>query len=78
MADFPKLPPTEGDRDRGASLLAVVISTSLLSTVIVLLRLYTRIKVIHNLGWDDYTIIVAQVMRLLLDSTRHHLYIYRL
>lgn len=72
MADFPQLRPADGDQDRAATLLAVVISTTLLSTATVLLRVYTRIKVIRNLGWDDYTIIVAQVTRLLFSSIRSH------
>lgn len=65
MADMsPKVSPTEGDQDRRATLLAVVTSVTLLSTTIVLLRVYSRVKFIHHLGWDDYTIIMAQVMRL--------------
>lgn len=77
MADFSDLPPAEGDQDRRATLLAVVISTTLLSTATVLLRVYTRVKVIHKLGWDDYTVITAQVMRLLLASIRNHLHVCR-
>ncbi|MCJ1269651.1 hypothetical protein MMC22_009543 [Lobaria immixta] len=65
MADFPKVRPADGDQDRAATLLAVVISTTLLSTATVLLRVYTRIKVLRNLGWDDYTIIVAQALSIL-------------
>lgn len=64
MAELPDLPPAEGDQDRKAVLLTVVISMTILSTATVLLRIYTRTKVIHNLGWDDYTIVAAQVIRL--------------
>lgn len=78
MADFPQFPPPEGDQDRRATLLAVVIPMTLLSTATVLLRVYTRRKVLHNLGWDDYIVIIAQVMRLLGATMCSDLYVCRL
>lgn len=72
MIASPKFPPTDGDDDRRATILAVVISMTLLSTATIILRVYTRIKVIHNLGWDDYTIVIAQVIRLRSELIRNH------
>lgn len=62
-ADFQHLsPPREGDQDRRWVLLAVVGSATLLSTATVILRIYARIKVTRNVGWDDRTIVMAQVL----------------
>ena len=63
MSGFQKLsPPAKGDQDRRWTLLAVVIPMTILSTATVVVRLYTRTKVIRNVGWDDYTIVAAQVL----------------
>ncbi|MCJ1470458.1 hypothetical protein MMC07_009103 [Pseudocyphellaria aurata] len=83
MADFPKSPPAQGDEDRRVTLLAVVIPMTLLSTVTVLLRVYTRMKVVHNLGWDDYIVMMAQtislvgmalMIELVVKGTGRHMY----
>lgn len=34
---------------------------TILSTTVVAARMYARMGVIHNVGWDDYTIIITQV-----------------
>lgn len=58
-------PPPGGDQNRGPDTYGAVITISILSTAFVLARMYARIKLIHNVGWDDHTIVLAQVV---LDS----------
>jgi len=48
------------DTSRGPELLAIAWTSTTLAIIMVALRMYTRIT--HkNVGWDDYTIIVALV-----------------
>lgn len=48
------------DTSRGPELLAIAWTGTTLAIIMVALRMYTRIT--HkNVGWDDYTIIVALV-----------------
>lgn len=42
-------------------LLGVSIAFIIASTVVVALRLFTRQYIVHGLGPDDYTIVLAQV-----------------
>lgn len=58
-------PPPGGDHDRGPDMYGTIIPISILSTSFVLARVYARIKLIQNVGWDDYTIVLAQVIRIL-------------
>lgn len=55
-------PPPGGDRDRGPDTYGAVISVTMISIAFVLARMYARIKVIHIVGWDDHTIVLAQVI----------------
>lgn len=55
-------PPPGGDHTRGPDTYGAVIPITILSTAFVLARMYTRINVIHNVGWDDHTIVLAQVI----------------
>lgn len=48
------------DTSRGPELLGIAWTSTALAIVMVALRMYTRIT--HkNIGWDDYTILVALV-----------------
>ena len=53
-----------GDRNLGPILIGVNWAVFGPSTIIVCLRLITRIWITHNIGWDDVTILLAQVTRL--------------
>ena len=63
MADPHSLPPPpDGDQNRASQTYGAVISLTILSTAIVITRVYIRFKLISKVGWDDYTIVLAQVM----------------
>lgn len=55
-------PPLGGDHSRGPDVYGAIIPISILSTAFVLIRMYVRIKVVHIVGWDDHTIVLAQVI----------------
>lgn len=55
-------PPPGGDHTRGPDTYGAVIPITILSTAFVLARMYTRINVIRSVGWDDHTIVLAQVI----------------
>lgn len=63
MSEFlPPMPlPPGGDQNRGAATYGAAISIVILSTTAVAARMYTRVCVIHNVGWDDHTIMITQV-----------------
>lgn len=55
-------PPTSnGDENRQGSILAICIVAAVLSAVMVALRMGTRIWIVRNVGWDDYTIVAALI-----------------
>lgn len=53
--------PPGGDQNRSAVTYGAAISIVILSTAAVAARMYARVCVIHNVGWDDHTIIITQV-----------------
>ncbi len=55
-------PPPGGDQSRAGETYGIAISFTILSTVAVATRMHARISVIHNVGWDDYTIVLSQVL----------------
>ena len=55
---------SHGDRNLGPVLLGVNWAVFGPSTVIVGLRVVTRLWITHNFGWDDATILLAQVRKL--------------
>ena len=56
------------DRRQPAIIGAVVVTA--LSFLVVLVRLYARGYLMHELGWDDLTIVIAQVSLLSIRSPR--------
>lgn len=53
--------PPDGDRDQGWALLAVCwafVTAAFLTTV---LRVWVRLRLTRNIGWDDYHMIAAIV-----------------
>lgn len=57
----PGLPPTHGDEHRGGGMIATTTVLGFLTTVVVTLRMITRIRIVRNVGFDDYTIICATI-----------------
>ena len=45
--------------NRGGGILATAVTTTFLTCVVVALRLVTRLRIVRNAGWDDYTILFA-------------------
>ena len=47
--------------DKGPKILAVLWTLTGLTTVIVIARVYIRLKLLHNFGMDDYLIVASTV-----------------
>lgn len=54
-------PPRNGDENRQGGILATTFVVTILATIVVSMRMATRIWVVKNVGWDDWTIIAATV-----------------
>lgn len=50
---------TNGNQQAG--ILASVLINSVIAAIVVLLRIVTRIRLVRNVGWDDYTIVAAVI-----------------
>ncbi|KAJ5650819.1 uncharacterized protein N7484_004542 [Penicillium longicatenatum] len=50
------------DKDRGRSATIGMIIVTIISTIVVLVRLYARGILIRELGWDDYLIVIGQLL----------------
>ncbi len=50
-------PPHNGDENRQGGILATALVVTILASAVVSLRLATRIWIVRNIGWDDYTIV---------------------
>ena len=55
------LPPPDGDVHRGNGIAATALVDTIFAVFVVALRVITRIRIVRNVGWDDYTIIGAAV-----------------
>ena len=53
--------PSQGDRNLGSLLIGLNWAVFGSSTIIVCLRLITRVWITHNFGWDDAVMLLAQV-----------------
>ena len=54
-------PPHNGDESRQGGILATTFTLTVLASTVVSLRLATRIWIVRNVGWDDYTIVAAMI-----------------
>ena len=54
-------PPPEGDKNYAGVLIGVNWAVFAPATFVVALRVYTRWRISHNIGWDDAMIVLAQV-----------------
>ena len=61
MSDKSETIPSSGDTNLGPVILGVNLAVFSSSTILVCLRVTTRIWITHNFGWDDAVIILAQV-----------------
>ena len=55
-------PPPGGDVNKGSAILAPLAVTIGVATMLVILRLYVRARMLHSLWWDDFFIVVAMVI----------------
>ena len=62
MMDTLSLEPHNGDVSRAHGFIACAAITTAAALVMVCLRMYVRTRVIHALGWDDWTILGAMVI----------------
>ena len=54
-------PPPDGNQNRTGELIGVCIGFLVVSFIIVILRLYTRLVLIKSARWDDLIIVLALV-----------------
>ena len=59
--EVPQDPPVGGDRDRSPALTIMVIVVMSMTIPVVSLRMVTRKFLTRNVGWDDWTIVLAEV-----------------
>lgn len=57
----PNAPKPDPNETRGPEVLAAVITFPALGLLMVMLRLYTRFRIIHNPSWDDLCIVIGVV-----------------
>ncbi|KAK3326631.1 hypothetical protein B0H66DRAFT_166523 [Apodospora peruviana] len=62
MSGVGQTAPPDGDVNKGPMVLALTIVSTILALVAVGMRLFARITVVRNVGWDDYTIVGAAAM----------------
>ena len=55
------LPPEGGDGDRGSVILGTTWTLTLTSVLFVCLRMYTRMKLVQRIWWDDWLVVIAIV-----------------
>ncbi len=53
--------PTDGDRNQGPTVEVVTWVFTSIALITVLLRLFTRLRLTRNPGWDDFWIVIAMV-----------------
>ena len=46
----------------GPTILAVTLTVAIIALVTLVVRLYVRTKMIRNVGWDDYVMIIAMLI----------------
>ncbi|KAJ5626328.1 hypothetical protein N7510_002637 [Penicillium lagena] len=57
-------PPGYLEQDKGPKILSVLWTLTGLTTILVVARVWTRIKILKNFGVDDYLIVIAMVLGL--------------
>lgn len=54
-------PIPNGDKNRQGGILGTTFVVTVLASVVVALPVATRIWIVRNVGWDDYTILCATI-----------------
>lgn len=53
--------PPNGDENRQGGIIITTFLVTVLASIVVALRMATRIWIVRNVGWDDYTILFATI-----------------
>ena len=61
MMSVPPGPPPGGDQNKAPMLRAILSSELSLATVVMIGRFFTRLKLIHNPGMDDWIMLATYV-----------------
>jgi len=61
MSAATSIPPTDGDVILSNHYIGGITGMTVVAVLIAWLRMYTRIFVSRNTGWDDWTMFVASV-----------------
>ena len=59
------VPPPDGDASKGPSMLIIIWLFTAISTIVVGLKMWTRLKIIREFGADDVLTILALVRNLI-------------
>ena len=54
-------PPQNGDENRQGGILVTTFIVTVIASIVVAMRMITRIWIVKSVGWDDYTILAATV-----------------
>lgn len=54
-------PQSVTDENRGPGEVALIVVLTVISTIVVMLRVYSKLFVIRTMGWDDRMMVVAVV-----------------
>jgi hypothetical protein len=54
-------PPPDDDINKGPLVLALCTVTTSVALIAVGTRIFVRVRIVKNVGWDDYTILGAMV-----------------
>ena len=57
--------PSDGDRDQGWALLSVCWAFVTVAVATTVVRIWVRIRLTRNIGWDDYCMLAAIVSTVL-------------
>ncbi|MCJ1429257.1 hypothetical protein MMC29_007170, partial [Sticta canariensis] len=56
------------DQNRGPGEVALIVVLIVISTVIVMLRVYSKLFVLRGLGWDDGMMVVAAIFSIVYEA----------
>jgi hypothetical protein len=69
---FSSAPPLDGNVNRGPTLLTISLVTTSIALLTTAFRIFVRHRIVHSIGWDDYTIVMAMVK---ISQTLHHTFL---
>ncbi|QRC98512.1 hypothetical protein JI435_045660 [Parastagonospora nodorum SN15] len=55
-------PPVRPDENQGPTILAATLTVTIAALFAVIARLYVRLRMIRNVGWDDYVMVTSMIL----------------